>query len=286
MKKGLKVLYITYIYFDTPSKTGSAVRPKRMYDAFFSLGCEVMLVSGITNNRKKRKAGVLQARKWLAENTPDICYIEPPTGPLFFSCDRNLIRKIHHLKIPIGFFYRDIYWKFSERDFKGNDVSLPARLKNIMIKAMQYRDYYMLKRCVTKFYFTADSVNKYMKMNDYGVLPPGCMERQVSKIKHDGINGIYVGGATERYGMGLLLESWLRVHADGNVKLNIVCPEAQWKLWLQEHPKYKELPDNIQIYHLYDGEKLEKLYAAADFALIPILKTSYNDMALPIKLYE
>ncbi len=286
MKERLKVLFITFIDFDSPGESGSAVRPKRMYDAFRKSNCEVMLISGITNNRTKRKIAVAKAYKYLKKNRPDICYIEPPTGPLFFLCDRNLIRKLHWMKIPIGFFYRDLYWKFKGKDFVNIDWGLYSVLKRIVIRAMQYRDLFLLKRCVTKIYFPTKSVNKYMKLREYGVLPPGCIERDIVKIKHDGIQAIYVGGATERYGMGLLLESWYNKKMTNDVRLNIVCPKQQWKDWVQKHPNCNNLPDNIKVYHLCDGEKLQELYAKADFAVIPILKTNYNDMALPIKLYE
>lgn len=286
MKKALKVLYITFVDFDSPSESGSAVRPKRMYDAFVKMKCDVMLVSGISNDRKKRKEAVLRARKWLTANRPDICYIEPPTGPLFFACDRNLIRKLHRMHVPIAFFYRDIYWKFKERDFRSDKSGLIDALKGAVVKVMQYRDFLMLKRCVNKFYFPSDSVNKYMKLKEYGALPPGCVKKKITRVEHECITGIYVGGATERYGIGLLLDAWMKIQVDCRTKLIVVCPQAQWETWLKEYPKYKQLPDNIQVFHLCDGKELEKLYALADFALIPVLKTSYNNIGLPIKLYE
>lgn len=286
LKKEVTILYITFVDFEAPSESGSSVRTKRMYDAFQQLGCKVILVSGITNNRSVRQKSVAQALEYLKEHKPDLCYIEPPTGPLFFSCDRNLIRKLHRMQIPIGFFYRDIYWKFNGNDFLGKNVSIQTFVKQLVIKAMQYRDYYMLKKCVTQFYFTAASVNKYMGFSKFGVLPPGCVEKHIEKEKTSVTTGIYVGGATERYGMGLLLDSWMQVQKIQDKKLLIVCPEAQWEAWVQKYPKYQQLPENIHIYHLCDGQELEKLYAISDFAMIPILKTSYNDMALPIKLYE
>lgn len=282
----MKILYITFIDFDSPSESGSSVRPKCMLEAFQTLGCEVTLLSGITNSRAKRKSGVSRIRSWLKTNRPDICYIEPPTGPLFFMCDRNLIRKLHRMGVPIGFFYRDIYWKFQSDDLEKTNVGWIYKMKALLIRAMQKRDYRMLKRCVDQFYFPSETVNRYMKFENFKVLPPGCRELAIKKSEHTMPTAIYVGGATERYGMRLLLESWEHLNMDQKARLIIVCPKVQWQDWISKHPKYKDLIEGIEVFHLSDGEELEKLYEISDFALIPILKTSYNDMALPIKLYE
>lgn len=282
----MKILYITFIDFDSPSESGSSVRPKCMLEAFQTLGCEVTLLSGITNSRAKRKSGVSRIRSWLKTNRPDICYIEPPTGPLFFMCDRNLIRKLHHMGVPIGFFYRDIYWKFQSDDLEKTNVGWIYRMKALLIRAMQKRDYRMLKRCVDQFYFPSETVNRYMKFENFKVLPPGCRELTIKKEEHTMPTAIYVGGATERYGMGLLLSSWKRLGMEEPARLIIVCPKAQWEAWVNKYPEYQNKVSGIEVFHLCDGEELEKLYAISDFALIPILKTNYNDMALPIKLYE
>lgn len=285
-----KVLYITFIDFDGPSGSGSAVRPKRMYDAFVDIGCEVKLLSGRTSyrncHRKERKRKIKEINLWLKENRPDCCYIEPPTGPLFFLCDRNLIRRIHHMGIPIGFFYRDIYWKFPGEGFSNSANGWGNTLKEFLVKCMQYRDFLMLKRCISRFYFVSSPVNRYMNLKSYGLLPPGCVDKHIAKAPHHKITGIYVGGATERYGIGLILESWKLVEELCSAQLIIVCPQKQWEEWIERHKEYRKLSEGIDVYHLSDGEKLNRLYEKSDFSLIPILKTAYNDMAIPIKLYE
>lgn len=277
-----KVLYITFIDFEAEKGTGSSVRPKRMYDAFVELGYEVKLLSGAMNNRKARQDGVKQIIDYLKDSRPDFCYIEPATGPMFFSCDRKLIKKIKQLDIPIAYFYRDIYWKFDVSKFN-NSISLLSRLKAFVIKTMQKKEFELLKKCVSRFYFASNSVNKYMELEDFGILPPGCINLINEKIQHKDITAIYVGGATERYGMGLILESWKMID---NAKLIVVCPEKQWHDWCMYHPDYMSLPLNVKVYHLSDGEELNNLYRSADFSLIPILKSEYNDMAIPIKLFE
>lgn len=34
-------------------------------------------------------------------NTPDICYIESPIGPIFNQIDLKLIKKVHNMGVPI-----------------------------------------------------------------------------------------------------------------------------------------------------------------------------------------
>lgn len=284
MQKAPKVLYITFIDFSKSSESGSSVRPKRMYEAFEQMGYQVVLITGASNKRKERKGAVTVARRYLQNDLPDICYIEPPSGPIFFKCDRQLIKKIHELGIPIGFFYRDIYWRFPMHDFV-NKRSIFAVLKEWIIKAMQHRDFRLIQRYVSKIYLPSQSVNNYIGLSNYGILPPGCQEKDCIKVAHSKVTGIFVGGATERYGMGLLLKAWAKI-APQDAELIIVCPREQWENWVKEWPVYRNVADNVHIYHLCDGQELDALYQISDFGLIPLRKTKYNDIAVPIKLYE
>ncbi len=283
MSRKIEMLYITFIDFREKSVTGSSVRPKRMLEAFKEAGCNVKLISGNQNDYKARKNAFRDLKTYLQNNRPDFCYIEPPSGPFFFECDRNAIKLINKYKIPIGFFYRDIYWKFDSNAFKNRDMDLKNKLKAKIINCMQKRDYQVLKNNISIFYFPSDSVGKCMGLKNYAVLPPGCVERNYKKNKTEELQAIYVGGATKRYGIGLILNAWKNIK---HIKLNIICPLEQWKDWLTNYPEYNELEDNVKVYHLSDGKELDNLYYEADFALIPILKTEYNDMAIPIKLYE
>lgn len=109
----LKVLYITFTDFGELS-SGSSVRPFRMYNAFVNLGLDVKLLEGQQNRRKERRLKVKKIIDWLDDNNPDICYVEPPSGPFFNQIDLKLLKKVHNMGIPIGLFYRDFYWKFPE----------------------------------------------------------------------------------------------------------------------------------------------------------------------------
>lgn len=110
------ILYITFTDFSV-SSSGSSVRPKKIYDAFKKNGHDVILISGddfITHDNSKHKKSVAEANEWLDSNKPDICYVENATHPLFLKEDRKIIKRVHDLGIPIGYFYRDCYYRYPE----------------------------------------------------------------------------------------------------------------------------------------------------------------------------
>ena len=285
MSNQKSILYITFIDFDSTAMTGSSVRPLRMYDAFIKQNYNVILLSGIGNNRKIRNKSVSEIKKQIKILRPDFCYIEPPSGPLFFRSDRSLIKLIHKMNIPSAFFYRDLYWRFPAQDFSSIKKYSISWFKHELIKLMQKRDFKLIKNNINQIYFTSYGCNDFMQLGDFKLLPPGCVNYEVRK--HDFTKtGIYVGGATVRYGLGLVLDSCLKLSNKANMRLIIVCPKDQWEQWLNEFPQYRELPEWIEVYHIGDGEQLNELYNQSDFAFVPILKSSYNDLALPIKLFE
>ena len=93
--KEKELLYITFINIESPPDSGSAVRPLKMLQAFKELGVQVKVISGQTNRIQERKLAVKEAMDYLKLHSPDFCYIEPPSGPMFYSGDLNLIRLLH-----------------------------------------------------------------------------------------------------------------------------------------------------------------------------------------------
>lgn len=288
MKSPIKLLYITFIDMDKPPKSGSGVRPQRMYEAFKSLGYDIKLLSGIGNNHSVRKKGTKEISSWLESNKPDICYIEPPSGPFFYLCDRNLIRKIHRMGIPVGIFYRDAYWKFPE--FEGTELKLSfvARCKRMLIRIMQKRDLRLIKKCCPVVYFPSKLMSSYFDFKDMQILPPGCFEIENDRINNQVCTAIYTGGASIRYGIKLLLDSAISINSEKTtLNLKLVCQEAGWRNFCSEYPQYAKYEGEwLEVYHLNAGEELEKLYTECDYAIVPILKNLYNDFAVPVKLFE
>ena len=287
----MKILYITFIDMDKDPASGSGVRPQRMLEAFRELGYEVKLLEGIGNDRGKREKGTAEIRRWLKTQRPDLCYIEPPSGPLFFHCDRSLIRYIKSLGIPVGLFYRDAYWKFPEFA-TGAKKSLKDRCKGWLIRRMQIRDAALFERCCSVVYFPSQTMLAHFSFPRMEILPPGCFHAlRTRRVRREGevCTGIFVGGATVRYGMGLLLEAAARLNREKvRLHLTVVCAEQGWTTFLAQNPVYREAAEApwLEVHHLHAGPELEELYARSDFGIIPVLRNIYNDFGVPIKLFE
>ena len=273
------ILYITYVDMNGAS-SGSAVRPQKMYRAFLDEGHEVKLLSGSQQrrDRKTRAAAVRETRQWLRENRPDICYIESPSIPITFRFDISLIREIHRMGIPIGYFYRDFYWKFPE--LYPRRKSFAGRLKDIWVDYLQRRTDSVL-RCADIVYFPSEECKTYFSYADMRPLPPAG-ENRLSERCPEEKTCIYVGGLGGGYGIGMLLEAFGRLNAAENrYRLILVCREAEWASF---QSPYRDAPW-LEVHHT-SGEGLEPLYARAAVSAIPVRPTPYTHFAVNVKLFD
>lgn len=272
----MKILYITFIDFG-PAKSGSSLRPQRMYDAFLELGHEVLLLSGQQNRRKERKARVKEILKQLQSFSPDICYIEPPSGPFFCRIDLKLLRKVSEMGFPVGLFYRDAYWKFASW------YRLPFPKKQVLTY-LHKRDLKAFQRYCDILYFPSDSMSALFSHKNKRTLPPAAPCRE--PVSKNGFlhNVIYVGGVSERYGTHILLEAMRMVNEERkqDITLTLVCDE---KAIRQLYPDVDRLP-YVHIVSAQGDEALAPLYAAADFGIYSGVRDLYMDFAVPVKLFE
>ena len=135
--KAPTLLYITFIDMDADASSGSSVRPKKMLRAFQELGANIKLISGGAGVRGigQRRKAVREAETWLRSHRPDCCYIEPPSGPMFYPGDVRLIRKLHKMGVPVGLFYRDAYWRFPQ--YYMDTSTLVSQLKFRVLRPLQ-----------------------------------------------------------------------------------------------------------------------------------------------------
>ncbi|MDD2361550.1 MAG: glycosyltransferase [Oscillospiraceae bacterium] len=281
----MTLLYITFIDFNN-STSGSGVRPQKMYAAFNELGLEIKLLQGQQNRRAERRIKVGDILGWLDDNRPDICYIEPPSGPFFNSIDHKLLKKLKAMNIPIGLFYRDMYWKFG---LGSPEKGLGARIKGLIIKMMHKRDWRIFMKTLSIIYFTTLSMADMLPVSiPAKALPPGCFNA-ASPRKSDTVQvptGIYIGGLAELYGAIKMLKAAELIHAKGvNFNLKLICREAEWKHFAQEN-KLTTLPDWLEVLHISGDDALSEQYAQADFALCPHEVNSYNNITISVKIME
>ena len=91
-------------------RSGSSVRPYKMYQAFLGLGYKVDLIAG---DVKTRRIAFEKMRK--DQRNYMFCYSEPGSYPVHPFLDYRIYLYLNRKHVPIGIYYRDAYWKFPGR---------------------------------------------------------------------------------------------------------------------------------------------------------------------------
>lgn len=275
----LSVLYITYNNFGDVS-SGSGVRPFRIYNAFQEMGFDVKLLEGQQNLFRERKKKVALTDEWLKDNVPDYCYIELPTGPLFNRCDADLIKRIHAKGIPVGIFYRDLYWKYPEWSWP--DMGY---IKKKMLIHMQKRDLKLFKKNCDIVYFPSREVEEKFQSGSFrktDILPPGCdsADRADFEMKK---KVFYVGGVREADGIDDALEALDELNAEGKtVEFILVTKKEELR-----HLKRQDLLSAEWLTIAEgSGKELEEYYNQCDLGILPKKRHFYMDMAISVKALE
>lgn len=275
----MRLLYITYIDFFKDAKSGSSVRPKKMYNAFLNEGHEIILLQTQQNKRKERRKAVKAVLDKLEKEKIDACYIESPSGPIFNGIDIKLIKNVKEKKIPISFFYRDAHWLFAASWLE------KGKLKKFLIQMLHKRDMKVFQANIDQFYMPSkmacNELLKYYKFHNICELPPGAENDKIQKYSKKK-TAIYVGGCSYQYGVDFLIDVYCELNKNRcEYKLIIVTREEEWKKMYPKGLVYEWL----EVYYV-SGKKLEDLYRNVDLALLPLRKNYYFDMAYAIKLFE
>ncbi len=280
-----RLLYLTYIPLEDNPSSGSSVRPQKMKAALDSLGIEVKTFGGINNNIGLRKKTVKEVKALLKTWSPDACYIEPPSGPLFYYGDVRLIKRLHRMGIPMSIFYRDAYWKYPEYS-ADNKKAIINRTKRLIIKCMQSHQWNVFRKNIDIIYFPSMTMAKEFVCPRKDTLPPGGFIPDVKEKKDlsQPLQFIFVGGAARDHGTHLTLNAFNKVNRSGIIaKVIYICPEEQWNGLGIDKAEYSEW---LEVVHTSGDDNLKPYYERADVALLTAPKTVYRDFAVPIKIYE
>lgn len=273
----MSILFISYSDLDR-NTSGSGVRPAKMLKAFECLEKNVFPLTGEQTKRGERINRIKETEKWLKSNKPSMCYIESPTYPIMLRRDRKLIRKIHKLGIPIGYFYRDFYRKFP--DLFPRKKGLINSLKEIILDILQWLTDRTL-RSVDIVYVPSEEAKSLFSYKDMRALPPAG-ENLIFEKKMNRRTLIYVGGISKHYGFDILLDAIKILNKENDsYRLIGVCRETEWKKF--EHDCKNE--EWLEIMHV-SGQELEKCYHAAAAAVVPKRNNEYNQLAVSVKLFE
>lgn len=288
------LVYFPYKLQENP-KSGSGVRPKKMVSAFTAYaqkqGYELVVISGDTKERVKATEQYRQSNK--AEDAL-FCYIENATIPYWLTDSDHIPRhrkadqqfwsylKDHH--VPIGLFYRDVYWKF-------DDMYVPPGGKKFLtplMRAIYYRELAVFKKVVDILYLPSLEMNDFVGwQGEFKELPPGmefAPDQMEAKPEDEPWNAVFVGGITDQKGILLMLESFKKVNAQGRqLNLTLVCREQEYRNYPEMHPYAEE--DWCTVRHA-SGKELESIYAKTDFAVIPREMSTYHHFSMPVKMFE
>ena len=273
------ILYINYIDMDAVT-SGSKVRPVKMYQACLDEGHEVKLLTGAQSiaARKKRRAAVAEVRRWLDTNRPDICYIESPYYPILWSFDRRLIRRIHRMGVPIGYFYRDFPHKLPEEP--AGKTGFAEKLKNMVFSLLR-RVTDRLLRCADIVYLPSKPASELFSYRDMRPLPPAGENRLEGNLPEER-TCIYVGGINGTYDGAQMLDAFHILNAGGETyRLILVCRKADWECF--SHPD--AAAPWLEVLHA-SGEELVPLYRRAALALCLNTPNPYDHYTVSVKLYE
>jgi len=263
--------------------SASGIRPVRMLEAFRAAGFEVLTVTGSARERrvamKQIEADVRNGKKI------DFLYSEASTRPLTFSTsfrqphpylDTAFFRFCQRHDIPVGVFYRDIYWQFSDY------VDAVGRPAAAVLRRAYRHELKGYRSSVSALYLPsmkmADSI-PFIDRDRCIALPPGS-ESVESPAPDNELNILYVGGVGSYYRMH---EAVIAVERTPDTSLIICTRESEWQA--QAHSYEPHLEDSVTVVH-ESGAGLERLYGLISVGSLIVEPIGYREFAAPLKMYE
>lgn len=267
------------------AQAASGIRPFQMMEAFRSLGFEVDAVCGYSAERARAIDAV--HRKLRQGVRYDFVYSESSTEPTLLTdrhhlplhplLDFGLFARAKACGIPVGLFYRDVYWRFP-----GYGVRLPV-WKRAAARLFYRYDLLQYARLVDRLYLPSMEMARHVPgiaAGRFASLPPGFAGRALPQRPGCRLRLLYLGGFGEHYRMHALVRA---LHGLPEVELVICTRESEW---LSARDDYA-LPDagNVRVVHR-SGHDVDELLAEADIGVLCVEPQPYWEFAAPLKLYE
>lgn len=286
----MRIIFHHPLPLDPLAKSASGIRPLKMLKAFQTLGCQVDVISGYASERKRAIAiikknirqGVKYALMYAESATQPTTLTDKHHLPLHPWMDGEFFHFCKRHDIPIGLFYRDIYWRFDEY---GKNLH---PLKIAGAKIAYWFDLIIYKHTLSKLYLPSIEMGKYIPIlnkNTFEALPPGhhqpLLDKNTSeKLDYpDFLRIFYVGGISNHYKMHVLFEA---IKMLPKVELTVCTRQSEWESIKNEYPI---LTNNIKIIH-ESGSNMEERLRKCDVASIFVEAQEYREFAAPVKLYE
>lgn len=286
------IFHVAY-RLDPEAKSASGIRPLKMRRAFEAIGYRVIEISGrhperreqIERVREQIRGGLRVDFVYSENATAPTGLGEPVTPATSLTRDIRFLRFCRRSGIPVGLFYRDIYWNFP---IYTEVLRWPMYS---ILRALHRRDLRGYRRAGIDVYLPSMEMAEWVPIIDparFRELPPGCEIRDPAPLggaagadaERPALRLIYVGGLGDTY---RLHESVRAIAGREGVELTICTREAEWQ---QREPEYRELmAPNIRVVHR-SGEGLRELYDQANASLLAVEPIVYWTFAVPVKLFE
>lgn len=270
---------------DPDATSASGLRPVHMQEAFESIGYRVVTVTG-THDERRRRINQVRARidKGLSvkfvyseASTQPMGLGQPASFAMSFHRDMAFLKYCRDRKIPVGLYYRDVYWRFPNY---ADLVSQPQRA----FRRWRYRaDLRGYRHSVDRLYLPSLRMAPYLpeaNRTQALALPPGGTPLDTPRPKAGPISLVYVGGISSYYRMHEALRG---VELAQDARLTLCTRKSEWTTFSPSYDAVKGEATNVV--HCSGGQ-LAKLYAQAHLGLLLMEPINYREFAVPFKLFE
>ena len=270
---------------DAAGTSASAIRPVRMRAAFAEAGYDVIEISGYTAQRREAikrvraqiKAGTRISLVYSEGSTMPTAFTDPHHLPLHPRMDLSFLRFCRRAGIPVGLFYRDIYWQFPE---------YLASLNPLLGRAMRvfYRsDLRRYRTSVDKIFLPSMRMANYLPPSNRGqamALPPASEIVDSPTPDPSPLSLLFVGGLGAYY---RLHECIRGVEEAADARMVLCTRKEQWATVKGDYEAI--IADSTTVVH-ESGQQLEALYAHAHIGSLFLEPIEYREFAAPLKMYE
>lgn len=258
-----------------------AQRPREMRRAFQSLGYDVVTVDGPARQRRSSFRKLIE----LVDQGLDVDFVysefstlpmamtQPARSGLHPFLDFINLRRLRKRGVPVGAFYRDVYWQFDA--FKGDRSA-----RRLALELFYRLDALLIPFAVDWLFVPSMKMAPYVSFprRRVSALPPGL--RLSSSLHPEELKFLYVGSLGDFYKLHLFVEA---VVSEPGTSLVLCVPKEHWTALEEEYP----LGDsgNVTVVH-ESGKRLDELMHEASVGVLMTEPSPYRAFAAPFKLYE
>jgi glycosyltransferase involved in cell wall biosynthesis len=271
---------------ERPLDSGSAVRPKRMLDAFRSIGQEVLVVDGDSRRRRDRwrQAMTLPPDRihgiYSELSTTPIALTDPDHLPRAPFMDFRRLRQLRERGVPTSIYYRDIHWRFPQFT---SALPLWKRTVATLFYRLELRQ---IRASANVVFLPSMAMAPHVPFGDppesLAALPPGGVIRSRGGDRGQvasALRLLYVGGVSPpNYDLTLMLDAMRDLP---NCSMRLCCRPKEWTVRAHLY----NVPENVTIHHV-DGSELDRMFEWADAMLFWCPANAYLSFSMPIKVLE